>query len=66
MFSSKTFIVSGLTFRSLIHVEFIFAYAVREYSDFILLLVAAQFFQYYFLKRLSFPLLCTLASLVID
>ena len=28
MFSSKTFIVSGLTFRSLIHFEFIFVYGV--------------------------------------
>ena len=26
MFSSKSFIVSGLTFRSLIHFEFIFVY----------------------------------------
>ena len=26
MFSSKSFIVSGLSFRSLIHVEFIFVY----------------------------------------
>ena len=29
MFSSKSFIVSGLTFRSLIHFEFIFVYGVR-------------------------------------
>ena len=29
MFSSKSFIVSGLTFRSLIHLEFIFVYGVR-------------------------------------
>ena len=35
MFSSKSFIVSGLTFRSLIHVEFIFVYGVRKYSNFI-------------------------------
>ena len=34
MFSSKRFIVSGLTFRSLIHFEFIFVYGVREYSNF--------------------------------
>ena len=31
MFSSKNFIVSGLTFRSLIHFEFIFVYGVREF-----------------------------------
>ena len=29
MFSSKSFLVSGLTFRSLIHFEFIFVYGVR-------------------------------------
>ena len=32
MFPSKSFIVSGLTFRSLIHFEFIFVYGVRECS----------------------------------
>ena len=31
MFSSKHFIVSGLTFRSLIHFEFIFVYGVRKF-----------------------------------
>ena len=30
MFSSTSFIVSGLTFRSLIHFEFIFVYGVRK------------------------------------
>ena len=30
MFSSRSFIVSGLTFRSLIHFEFIFVYGVRN------------------------------------
>ena len=55
MFSSKSFIVSGLTFRSLIHFEFIFEYGVRECSDFFLLHVAVQFFQHHLFKRLSFP-----------
>ena len=32
MFSSKSFIVSGLTFRSLIHFEFDFVYGVRRAS----------------------------------
>ena len=36
MFSSS-FIVSDLTFRSLIHFVFIFVYSVREYTNFILL-----------------------------
>ena len=35
MFSSRSFIVSILTFRSLIHFEFIFVYGVRECSNFI-------------------------------
>ena len=30
MISSRSFIVSGLTFRSLIHLEFIFVYGVRK------------------------------------
>ena len=37
--SSRSFIVSGLTFRSLIHFEFIFVYGVRKCSSFILLQV---------------------------
>ena len=54
MFSPKSFIVSGLTFRSLIHLEFIFVYGVRECSNFILLHVAVQFSQHDLLKMLSF------------
>ena len=54
MFSYKSFIVSSLTFRSLIHFEFIFVYGVRECSNFILLHVAVQFSQHHLLKRLSF------------
>ena len=55
MFSSKSFIVSGLTFRSLIHFEFIFMYGVRQCSNFILLHVAVQFSQHHLLKRLFLP-----------
>ena len=33
MFSSRSFTVSGLTFRSLIHFEFIFVYSVRKCSS---------------------------------
>ena len=54
MFSSKSFIVSGLTFRSLIHFEFIFVYGVRKCFSFILLQVVDQFSQHHLLKRLSF------------
>ena len=45
MFSSKSFIGSGLTFRSLIHFDFIFVYGVRKCPNFILLHVAVQFSQ---------------------
>ena len=37
-----SFIVSGLTFRSLIHFQFIFMYGIRECSNFILLHAAVQ------------------------
>ena len=55
MFSSKSFIVSDLTFRSLIHFEFIFVYGVRKCSNIILLHVGVQFSQHCLLKRLSLP-----------
>ena len=54
MFSSRSLIVSDLTFRSLIHFEFIFVYGVRKCSNFILLQVADRFSQHHLLKRLSF------------
>ena len=54
MFFSRSCIVSGLTFRSLIHFEFIFVYGVRKCSSFILLQVVDQFSQHHLLKRLSF------------
>ena len=54
MFSSRSFIVSGLTFRSLIHFEFIFVCGVRKCCGFILLQVVDQFSQHHLLKRLSF------------
>ena len=54
IFSSRSFIVSGLTFRSLIHFEFILVYDVRKCSSFILLQVVDQFSQFDLLKRLSF------------
>ena len=54
MFSSRSFIVSGLTFRNLIHFEFIFVYGVRTCSSFILLQMVDQFSRHHLLKRLSF------------
>ena len=53
MFSSKSFIVSSLTFRFFIHFEFIFVYGARKCYNFILLHVAVQFPQHHLLKRLS-------------
>ena len=47
MFSSRSFIVSGLTFRSLIHFEFVFVQGVRKCSSFILLQVVDQFSQHH-------------------
>ena len=54
MFSSKSYIASDLTSRSLIHFEFIFVCGIRECFNFILLHVAVQFPQHHLLKRLSF------------
>jgi len=54
MFSSKSFIVSGLISRFLIHFEVLFVYGVRECSHFILFHVAVQFSQHHLLSQLSF------------
>ena len=64
MFSSKSFIVSGLTFRSLIHFEFIFVYGVRKCSNFILLHVTVQFSQHHLLKRQSTVYSCLLCRIL--
>ena len=66
MFSSRSFIVSGLELRSLIDLEFIFVYGVRKCSSFIILQVVDQFSQHHFSKRLSFFPLYILASFVKD
>ena len=52
MFSSRSFILSDLTFRSLIYLILFGVYGVRECSNFILLHVAVQFSQYHLLNRL--------------
>ena len=54
MFSSKSFVVSCLTFKSSIHFEFIFVCSDRKCSNFLLLHVVVQFSQHSLLKRLSF------------
>ena len=53
MFSFKSFIVSGLTFRSLIHFEFILVYGVRKCSNSIFSHVAVQFSQHHWNKTES-------------
>ena len=42
MFSFRSFMVPGLTFRSLIHFEFIFVYGIRTQPSFILLHVTIE------------------------
>ena len=64
LFSSKSFVVYGLTVKSLIHFEFIFMYGIRTCSDFILLYVAVWFSQHHFLT--VFIKLYILASFVKD
>ena len=45
--------MSGLTFRSLIHFEFIFVYGVRECSNFILFFKTFYLFVYLFMAVLG-------------
>ena len=66
MFSSKSFIVSGIILRSLIHFEFIFVYGIRECSNFIFLYVAVQFFQAPFIEGIVLSPLYFIPSFIID
>ena len=54
VFHSKSFIVSGLTFKSLIRFELIFVSDVKKCSNLVLLHIAVQFSEHHLLKRLSF------------
>ena len=65
IFSSRSLMVSSLSFESLIFFEFIFVHSVREYSDFIPLHLAVQFYQSCWSKKLFSPVYI-LASFVID
>ena len=53
LFSSKSFIVSGLTFKFVTQFEFIFVCGVRRCYSLIHLHLAVQFSKYHLLKRLS-------------
>ena len=61
----KSFRVSGLTFSSLIHFEFIFVYGVRKCSNFILLHVAVQFSQVPLIEESVFSPLYILAGSIL-
>ena len=65
LFSSKSFIVSGLTFRSLIHFEFIFVYDVGDYSNFTLP-YSCSVFPPALIEEAIFDPLYILASFIID
>ena len=54
MFSSKHFLILGLSFKSLIHFELIFVIGISYGPSFILLHVDIQSSQHHLLKRLSF------------
>lgn len=55
VFSFKSFIVLTLTFKTLVHFEWIFVCGMKQGSNFILLHVNISFSQYHLLKRLFFP-----------
>ena len=52
MFSSRSFMVLRLIFKSFTHLEFIFVYGVSWWSSFIFLHVAVQISQHHLLNRL--------------
>ena len=56
MFSSRSFLVLGLIFRSLIHFEFIFVNGEKNVLISFFLHVAFQLSQHHLLKRLSFSI----------
>ena len=74
VFSSRSFIVSSLTFRSLIHFGFIFVFyfifvclcGISECSNFFLVYVAIQFFPAPPIKETVFVPLYIFASFVKD
>ena len=49
-----SFMISGLTFKSLIHLKFIFLYSMRMQFSLILLNLATAFSKHCLLKRMSF------------
>ena len=68
VFSSRTFMVSQLIFKSVIHLEFIFVYSVRWWSNFLFLYVAVQISQYHCWRGYFYSMLwcCLLCQILID
>ena len=68
MFSSRIFMVSWLTFKSFIHLEFIFMSGLSWWLSFIFLHVSVQFSQHHLLKRLFLLhfMLLPLCQILID
>ena len=66
MFSSKSFIVSGLISRSLIHLEFIFVYGVKRVFSFHSFPCGCPVFPAPLIEQAVLSPLCILAFLVID
>ena len=56
VFSSRTFMVSQLIFKSFIHFEFILLYGIGWWSSFIFFACTVLFYQHHLLKGLSTPL----------
>ena len=55
-FLLEDFMVSGITYKSLIHFVFIFMYGLRQWSNFNLLRMAVQSSQHNLFKGLFFPI----------
>ena len=53
MSSSKIFMILGLTFKSLIHFEFILVCGIIQWYSFIFLHISVQFSQHHLLNKLS-------------
>ena len=57
-YSSRVFMVLGLMFKILIHLELILVLGVRKGSSFCFLHMASQFSQHHILNRNPFPIAC--------
>ena len=62
--SSRSFMVLGLIFKSLIHFELILVRGIRRWSSFSFLNVSVQFPQHHLLNKLSFAKCMCLFPLV--